>query len=154
MRFNFNWPISISTLRLMSTYAISLWTKQEWFLNRHFTDGKLEKNQAGSLLLLYNMASRFAVWSYDAHGFGRFTSKRQIQMDINIRYINRVVFWQTRTQVVIDDKDFLKWESFSPNKKQAQLASRVKIKATRQPGIRRFFFKSNEEIESSENGQI
>lgn len=28
----------------MSTYAISLWTKQEWFLNRHFTDEKLEKN--------------------------------------------------------------------------------------------------------------
>lgn len=54
-------------------------------------------------------------------------------------YINRVVFWQAKIQVVIDDKDFLKWESFSPNKKQAQLASRVKIKATRQPGIRRFF---------------
>jgi len=51
-------------------------------------------------------------------------------------------------------KDFLKWESFSPNKKQAQLASRVKIKATRQPGIRRFLLKSNEDIESSENGQI
>lgn len=122
----------------MSTYAISLWTKQEWFLNRHFTDGKLEKNPGWepSIALQHGVQVRCVIL--------RRTRLWKVYVqtpnsDGHQHTSTLLFFWQTKTQVVIDDKDFLKWESFSPNKKQAQLASRVKIQATRQPGIRRFF---------------